>query len=60
MSLKKKKDVIPEKEDNTFSKRKKSKTINKQLFLGNLDSFFVSLFKRKKDSAVAEFYNAAV
>ena len=40
MDFKKRKDFTPKKEDSTFSKRRKSKSINKELFPGK----FVSLF----------------
>ena len=40
MGFKKRKDFIPKKEGSTFSKQRKSKTINKELFPGK----FVSLF----------------
>ena len=49
IDLKKRKDFTPKKEDSNFSQRIKSKTINKELFV----CFFVSLFKRRKDSAVS-------
>ena len=57
MDFKKRKDLIPKKEDSTFSKRRKSKLINKELFPGKFVCFFVSLFKRRKDSALVKFYN---
>ena len=61
MDFKKRKDFTPKKEDSTFSKRRKSKSINKELFPGKFVCFFVSLFKRRKDSAlVVKFYNTAV
>ena len=60
MDFKKRKDFTPKKEDNTFSKRRKSKLINKELFPGKFVCFFVSLFKRMKDSALVKFYNTAV
>ena len=51
----------PEKEESTFSKRRKSKSINKELFPVKFVCFSVSLFKRRKDSAlVVKFYNTAV
>ena len=40
MDFKKRKDFTPKKEDNTFSKQRKSKSINKEPFRGK----FVSLF----------------
>ena len=40
MNFKKRKGFTPEKEDGTFSKQRKSKSINKELFPGK----FVSLF----------------
>ena len=40
MDFRKRKDFTPKKEDSTFSKRRKSKSINKELFPGK----FVSLF----------------
>ena len=45
MDSKKRKDFTPKKEDSTFSKRRKSKSINKELFPGKFVCFFVSLFK---------------
>ena len=61
IDLKKRKDFTPKKEDNNFSQRRKSKTINKELFPGKFVCFFVSLFKRRKDSALVDkFYNTAV
>ena len=52
MDFKKWKDFTPKKEDSTFSKRRKSKSINKELFPGKFVCFFVSLFKRRKVSAL--------
>ena len=43
MDFKKRKDLTPKKEDSTFSKRRKSKSINKELFPGKFVCFFVSL-----------------
>ena len=60
MDFKKRKDFTPKKEDSTFSKRRKSKSINKELFPVKFVCFFVSLFKRRKDSALVKFYNTAV
>ena len=60
MDFKKRKDFTPKKEDSTFSKRRKSKSINKELFPGKFVCFFVSLFKRRKVSALVKFYNTAV
>ena len=40
MDFKKRKDFTPKKEDSTFSKQRKSKSFNKELFPGK----FVSLF----------------
>ena len=61
MDFKKRNDFTPKKEDSTFSKRRKSKLINEELFPGKFVCFFVSLFKRRKDSAVAvKFYNTVV
>ena len=61
MDFKKRKDFTPRKEDRTFSKRRKSKSINKEPFPVSLFVyFFVSLFKRRKDSALVKFYNTAV
>ena len=40
MDFKKRKEFTPKKEDSTFSKQRKSTSINKELFLGK----FVSLF----------------
>ena len=60
MEFKKRKDFTPRKEDRTFSKRRKSKSINKEPFPVSLFVyFFVSLFKCRKDSLV-KFYNTAV
>ena len=56
MDFKKRKDFTPKKEDSTFSKRRKSKSINKELFRGK----FVSFFKRRKNPALVKFYNTAV
>ena len=60
MDFKKRKDFTPKKEDSTFSKRRKSKPISKELFPGKFVCFFVSLFERRKDSALVRFYNTAV
>ena len=60
MDLKNRKDFTSKKTDNTFSKRRKSKSINKELFLGKFVFFFVFLFKRRKDSVLVKFYNTAV
>ena len=61
MNFKKRKDFTPKKENSTFSKRRKSKSINKELFRGKfLCFFFVSLFKCRKDSALVKFCNTAV
>ena len=43
MDFKERKDFTPKKEDTTLSKRKKSKSINKELFRGKFICFFVSL-----------------
>ena len=49
MEFKKRKDFTPRKEDRTFSKRRKSKSINKEPFPVSLFVyFFVSLFKLGK------------
>ena len=60
MNFKKRKDFTPKKEDGTFSKRRKSKSINTELFPGKFVCFFASLFKCMKDSALVMFYNTAV
>ena len=60
MDFKKRKDFTPKKKDSTFSKRGKSKSINKELFPGKFVYFFVSLFKHRKVSDVVKFYNTAV
>lgn len=60
MNLKRRKDLTPKKKESTFSKQRKSKTINKELIPGNFVCFFNSIFKRRKDSALAEFYNAKI
>ena len=60
MDFKKRKDFTPKKEDSPFSKRRKSKSINKELFPGKFVCFFVSLFKLRKVSALVKFYNTAV
>ena len=60
MNFKKRKDFTPKKENSTFSKRRKSKPVNKELFPGKFVCFFVSLFKRRKVSAQVKFYNTAV
>ena len=54
MDFKKRKHFTPKKEDNTFSKLRKSKSIDKELFLGKFACFFVSLFKRRKVSALVK------
>ena len=56
MDFKKRKDFTPKKEDSIFSKQRKSK----ELFPGKFVCFFVSVFKRRKVSALAKFYNTAV
>ena len=60
MDFKKRKYFTPKKEDSTFSKRRKSKSINKELFPGKFVCFFVSLSKRRTLSALVKFYNTAV
>ena len=60
MDFKKRKDFTLKKEDSNFSKRRKSKSINKELCPGKFLCFFVSLFKRRKDSALVKFQNTAV
>ena len=60
MDFKKRKDFIPKKEDSTFSKQRKSKSINKELLPSKFVCFFVPLFKRRKVSALVKFYNTAV
>ena len=60
MDIKKRKDFTSKKEDSPFSKWRKSKSINKELFPGKFVCFFVSLFKRRKVSALVKFYNTAV
>ena len=60
MDFKKRKDFTLKKEDSNFSKRRKSKSINKELCRGKFLCFFVSLFKRRKDSALVKFQNTAV
>ena len=61
MDLKKGKHFTPTEEDSTFFKRRKSETINKELFPCKFVCFLVvSLFKRTKDSALVKFYKAAV
>ena len=60
MDFKKRKNFTPKKEDSTFSKRRKSKSINKELFPGKFVCFFVSLFKLRKVSALVKFYNTEV
>ena len=60
MDFKKRKDFTPKKEDNTFSKRRKSKSINKEQFLGKFVCFFVSLYKHRKIQLMVKFYNTAV
>ena len=61
MDFKNRKGFTPKKEDSTFSKRRKNKSINKELFPVKFVCFFVSLFKLRKDSAlVVKLYNAAV
>ena len=62
MDFKRRKDLTPKKENSTFSKRRKSK-LNRSIkshFPGKFVCFFVSFFKRRKDSAVVKFYNTAV
>ena len=54
MGFKKRKHFTPKKEDSTFSKRRKSKSIDKELFPGKFASFFVSLFNRRKVSALVK------
>ena len=54
MDFKKRKDFTPKKEDSTFSKRRKSKSINKELFPGKFVCFFVSLFKCRKVSTLVK------
>ena len=44
MNFKKRKGFALEKEDGTFSKQRKSKSINKELFPGKFVCFFVFLF----------------
>ena len=58
MDFKRRKYITPK--DSTFSKERKSKSINKELFPGKFVCFFVSLFKRRKVSAQVKFYNTAV
>ena len=60
MNFKKRKGFTPEKEDGTFSKKRKSKSINKKLFPGKFLCLFVSLFKRREVSALVKFCNTAV
>ena len=60
MNFKKRKGFTPEKEDGTFSKQRKSKSINKELFPGKFICFSISFFKRRKVSALVKFYNTAV
>ena len=48
MDFKKRIGFTPKKEDSTFSKRRKSKSINKELFPVKFVCFFVSLFKRRE------------
>ena len=60
MGFKKRKDFIPKKEGSTFSKWRKGKSINKELFHGKFVCFFVSVFKGRKVSALIKFYNTAV
>ena len=43
MDFKKRKDFTPKKEDSTFTKRRKSKSINEELFPDKFVCFFVSL-----------------
>ena len=43
MDFKKRRDFTPKKEDSTLSKRRKSKSINKELFPGKFICLFVSL-----------------
>ena len=58
MDFKRRKYITPK--DSTFSKERKSKSINKELFPGKFVCFFVSLFKRRRVSAQVKFYNTAV
>ena len=58
MDFKRRKYITPK--DSTFSKERKSKSINKELFPGKFVCFFVSLFKRRNVSAQVKFYNTAV
>ena len=58
MDFKRRKYITPK--DSTFSKERKSKSNNKELFPGKFVCFFVSLFKRRKVSAQVKFYNTAV
>ena len=61
MDFKKRREITPKKGDSTLSKRRKNKSINKELFPGQFVCFFVSLFKRRKNSAlVVKLYNIAV
>ena len=60
MDIKKRKVFTPKKEDNTFSKRRNSESINKELFPGKFVCFFVSLFKCRKVSTLVKFCNTAV
>ena len=60
MSLKKKEDITPKRKYNTFFTREKIEKINKELFSADLVCLFAPLFKDKKNSALAEFCNAAV
>ena len=60
MHFNKRKDFNPKKEDSTFSKRRKSKSINKELFPGKFVCFFVFLFKSQKVSALVKFYDTAI
>ena len=60
MNFKNRKDFTPKKEGSTFSKRRKSKSINKERFPGKFVCLFVSLFKHRKDSALVKFCNTAV
>ena len=49
MDFKKRREITPKKEDSTLSKRRKNKSINKELFPGQFVCFFVSLFKRRRN-----------
>ena len=64
MDLKKRNYFAQKKEDSTFSKQRKRKTINKKLFPHNFvcfpGVFFCFFFQTSKDSVLVDFYNAAV